>query len=310
MNIIKRKIFGKYIFLSKNDPGISQTLKKKIFFRKWHREPEFMDIINENINENETVCDLGANIGYATLLMNNKVGLNGKIIAIEPSESNYKLLKKTINENKINHKVKLLHKAVSNYNGTTTFYLTKESNLNSLHKNKHSIKRTNIECITLDTVMEKFGKFSFVKMDIEGGELEALEGASKIIEDTSIKIKFLIEIHPMYFDKQKFKKILKKMFLNKFVPKYLISAGVSNPDFLKEKKFKPKKIYATGDFKRGVFENIDENTFINACCEDHNQIVNITLVGKIKKILKNPLNFRNFKFKSNKIVRSIYLERI
>ena len=55
MKLIKKRIFNdKFILINDEDPGISQSLKKNIYFKKWHREPEFMDILNNNIFPNET----------------------------------------------------------------------------------------------------------------------------------------------------------------------------------------------------------------------------------------------------------------
>ena len=146
-------------------------------------------------------------------------------------------------------------------------------------------------------------------MDIEGGELEALQGMRNLIADHSKKIKILMEIHPMYYDHENFKKELQNLFKNKFTAKYLVSAGTAYPDFLILRGYKPSKVYSTGDFQRGVYENIDEETILESCCKDHSQIVKRRQVGMFKHFIKNPNHKIKRKFKTSKIVRALLFER-
>ena len=56
------KSFGDFsLYLDKNDPGISATLLKPKYFRKWHREPGFMDIIEAEVHRGDIIFEVGAN---------------------------------------------------------------------------------------------------------------------------------------------------------------------------------------------------------------------------------------------------------
>ena len=71
-----------------NDRGISRSL---ILFGK--REEDKKYILDEVLNENMNIFDIGANIGYYTLFFLKKIK-NGRILAIEPSIENLELCKK------------------------------------------------------------------------------------------------------------------------------------------------------------------------------------------------------------------------
>mgnify|MGYP000026434647 CR=1 FL=1 len=52
------KSFGDFsLYLDKNDPGISAVLLKPKYFRKWHREPVFMDIMEAEVHRGDVVFE-------------------------------------------------------------------------------------------------------------------------------------------------------------------------------------------------------------------------------------------------------------
>ena len=309
MKLVKRNIAGFSLFVDKDDPGISATLKRTKGFKKWHREPEFMDIIESSISKNDKVCDLGANIGYVTLIMARLVGEKGQIVAIEPSPHNFKILKEMVRYNDLEENVELMHYAISNFKKEIEFHLSSASNLHSIKKTRNTIESIKINAISLDEIYRDRVPPTFIKMDIEGGELEALQGMRNITSNKQNNMRILMEIHPMYYDHNKFKEELEFLFNHGFKVKYMTSAGTAEPDFLKKNGYKPNKVYTTGDFSRGVYEDIDNETAIQACCQNHSQLVKRRMIGIIKRFIKNPFNNIERNFISEKIVRAICLER-
>ena len=71
------------------------------------------DVVTKEIQPGDTVLDLGANIGYFTLLFAKLVGNNGIVFAFEPEPQNIALLTKNIKINNYKN-VTLVPKAVSN----------------------------------------------------------------------------------------------------------------------------------------------------------------------------------------------------
>ena len=90
--VIYTKVHGLRFGTYKNDIGISKVLRRPLLLRKWHREPDFMDLLVNSVGRGDVVFDLGGNIGYATTLLSKLVGGSGTVFAVEPSLSNFKLV--------------------------------------------------------------------------------------------------------------------------------------------------------------------------------------------------------------------------
>jgi FkbM family methyltransferase len=307
-NNLVLKSLGKFsLFLDKNDPGISKTLIRSKFLKKWHREPEFMDIIENEVKEGDVAFDLGANIGYVTMFLAQFVGSTGKVYAVEPSPHNFKILNKSIDFNNLSNKVLTSQLAISSFTGKQDFNIAAETNLHSFAYTKHTKSTISVKTSTIDDFFVGKPFPNFIKMDIEGGEVEALAGMNKILKHNNTPLKILIEVHPMYYNGDAFKKQLQRLFNCGFKTKYLVTAGTGIPQYFKERGYKPKKIFKTGDFSRGVYEGVLNEHVIESCSLlfDDNY-VNINWFS----ILKNPKRFFKRKVNSPKIVRSIMIEKI
>lgn len=135
-------------------------------------EPFETQILKKEIKEGNFVVDVGASIGYYTLLFAKWTGSKGKVFSFEPSHEKFSVLRKNVRVNNYKN-VFLVQKYVSNKS-------TKNSKINS---------------ISLD---DFFGQYDYpinlIKMDIEGGEGLAMEGM-KILLEKNKAIKILTEFH-------------------------------------------------------------------------------------------------------------------
>ncbi len=158
-------------------------------------EPNEVALIKEHVKKGDTVIDIGANIGYYTLLFAQLVGESGQVIAFEPDPENFALLHKNIILNQYNN-VKLLQKAVSNQNKQTYLYLCDDNK--GMHRLYDSVccrGRVEVETICLDDYLPKIvKKVDFIKIDIEGAEYDALRGMEKILYQQRPKL--LTEFSP------------------------------------------------------------------------------------------------------------------
>ena len=140
--------------------------------------------------------DIGANIGDYSRMLSSKFH---KVYAFEPHSYNVEIIKKNTFPNIIIEQM-----AISNVSGTCKLY-TQPDNLITGHSiSKHIITHPNwqlkeerfieVPCITIDDFCEQ-NKItpSFIKMDIEGGEDFAWEGAIKTLRENNIVI--ALEIH-------------------------------------------------------------------------------------------------------------------
>ena len=133
MSIVKKEINRMMMHLNLSDGGISAPL-----YSNGIREAAFMAIMDDTVTEGMTCIDLGANIGYATLLMLKNVGKNGFVYAKEPDPNNLDLLESNINENNFQDKCELIKCAMSNYDGELSFWQSSRPNCSSVLKKKTS----------------------------------------------------------------------------------------------------------------------------------------------------------------------------
>jgi FkbM family methyltransferase len=127
--------------------------------------------------------DVGAHLGAYTLAFSK---ISKLVVAVEPNPINYFLLKKNLTINKVKNCIPV-RCALSNYDGTAYLYLSKFSDLHSLHKDRLDVAKgiIPIQTRTLDTLALrelKLNKIDLVKIDAEGAEVEILEGMKETME--------------------------------------------------------------------------------------------------------------------------------
>jgi len=153
-------------------------------------------IIKNNVKDGDNVIDLGANIGYFTLILAKLVGPTGKVFAFEPDPRNLALLKKNVEYNNYKNVI-IVPKAVSNVNDKCTLYTGQKTfGQNKIYKPKNTKTQKFIpidsETVRLDDFFKTNGlldKISFIKMDVEGAEFLALSGMKEILKlNKNIKI--------------------------------------------------------------------------------------------------------------------------
>lgn len=145
------------------------------------------NFILQNIKSEMTVVDVGSNIGIYTLLMSKLVGKDGKVFSFEPDNRNTKLLNKSIILNNFKN-INLFNCLLSNVNSDNNkFYLDKDYfGSNSIIKNQlpsKLYKAINVKSLTLDSVfLNNQKKLDFIKVNVDGSELDFIEGAKETIK--------------------------------------------------------------------------------------------------------------------------------
>jgi FkbM family methyltransferase len=173
--------YGMKMYFDKNDQIISKTLAQEY---TW--EENEINFLRKKISPKMRLIDIGANIGYHTLLFAKWVGPQGKVYSFEPDYSNFKLLIKNITANKINN-VSCFQKAVSDKDGITSLFLSKDNmgdhRINDffVFENDDKRERKEIQSIRLDSIISKSENIDFIKMDIQGSEIQAIHGMNEIL---------------------------------------------------------------------------------------------------------------------------------
>ena len=176
------------------------------------KEREFMTQLNLNYNNNNAiVMDIGANIGIYTILLSH-IYPKAKIISIEASPSIFEILKSNCKLNNLlfpGSNVLLINKAISDKDDITTEFYEKHSmstmlkefltNLSStILTNQDELNKRVVRTITIDNLVETIGvnEISLLKIDVEGAEVLALNGAIKTLTHKKIK-NIVIEYHSL-----------------------------------------------------------------------------------------------------------------
>jgi len=135
-----------------------------------------------NLKEGDVFVDVGANIGRYTISVAKIVGNKGLVIAVEPYPENYKTLVKNVRLNDLKNVVAVNIAAWSRKRELKLF-------IGNTHGH-HSVKKNfglgsiSVQGEALDDVLNKLGveKVDFIKIDVEGAELEVLKGLTKTLE--------------------------------------------------------------------------------------------------------------------------------
>lgn len=127
------------------------------------------------IEEGDIVLDVGSAIGCVTLLASKKASV---VIAIEPNPQYFRSLEKRVLESNINNVI-FINKATWNEQGF------KEFNIRGYGSSIVNMS-TLVETDTMDNIISGLGitHVDFMKMDIEGAEIESLLGATNTLDNT------------------------------------------------------------------------------------------------------------------------------
>ena len=185
-------IFGFKMILDKKDESGHSIINLKE-----------LDLFKKHIKLGDVVVDVGANIGFYTLLFASLVGPTGKVIAFEPVKENFELLSKNIDLNKLNN-VELHQNAVGSYNSKVKMKLSESIGRHQISENGDY----EVECVRLDDCI-KFA--DFVKIDVEGYETNVLIGMKNLLsQKLTIISEFYLKLLKQHGDPGEFFKIIQQ----------------------------------------------------------------------------------------------------
>lgn len=143
------------------------------------------------IKENDLCFDVGANLGNRVAPL---LAIGAKVVAIEPQEYCYKYL-----QYKFGKKIHLINKGLGESESLQDFHISKYNVLSSFSTDWiNSVKDgrfkgvdwtevIKVEMTTLDNLIAEFGLPDFIKIDVEGYELNVLKGLSKPVKMISFE---------------------------------------------------------------------------------------------------------------------------
>jgi len=267
MKFVERQVTKFKMKVHPSEGGIHKHLRDK---PHKPREPELLYVLRNEVKPGMTVMDLGANIGYISLLLADLIGENGLLYAIEPDPHNIELLKDNIKTNKFDDRTEVYHLALSNKRGHINFFIGKSSNLGGLVKTKNTHQSPiTVNTTTIDSFLSDKKYPDLIKMDIEGSEVEVLDGINELLNDKEFKPKIIMELHPtLYSNTRSLFTQMMKLLDSGFKTKYVISAGVVQPDKFKMFGYEPINHFSS---LRGLYDCFTDDHMLEVCCFPHTQ---------------------------------------
>jgi FkbM family methyltransferase len=162
-------------------------------------EPELQAAVRDWVQPGWTAYDLGANIGFVSLLLGRAVGPQGYVLAVEALPGNVNRLTRNVELNELGGIVEVLPAAVTNQDGPVTFLVGPSGGMGkadgSAGRELDYEERITVPGISLDAQVYASGRAApqVIKIDIEGGEVLALPGMQRVLREARPIL--FIELH-------------------------------------------------------------------------------------------------------------------
>lgn len=187
--IILRRLRNTPIDVMGNKMFLDPTDNIRLLARGIH-EPFETELFRQTVKEGDVVLDIGAHIGYYTLIASKIVGSSGKVYAFEPDPTFYSILERNIKLNGCKNVI-AINKAVNKESGEIKlFQPVKYANTTIVDKGNEK-KYIKVQAVSIDDCVDDV--VDVVKMDIEGAEYIALKGMVETFRKNT-RMKVFIEV--------------------------------------------------------------------------------------------------------------------
>jgi FkbM family methyltransferase len=247
--------------------GISRTL----YINKI-REIDQTALIVEFVKPGMRCLDLGANIGYYTLLFAKLVGSDGKVFAVEPDSRNIPILKNNIALNNWHTRVKVMELAVSAKDSHSNFIHDKFSNLSRLDFSQQESLANKVKVLSLDSLGQIIGKVDVIRMDIEGAEVRVLsKGNQDYLSKLDKGTRIFVEIHPQIYEQNRndleftfanTTEVLAEAGFNNYS---VVSSGTHYSNQFEKLNYVPSRSFKENSWHRFQFDNVGLHDLIQLC---------------------------------------------
>ncbi len=169
--------------------GRSSLFQRLIMHNSY--EPELVNIVKLLIDKQRDVIDVGANIGFYTVMFNNLIDADRRVLAIEPTSKALQRLRKNLLLNQVGGKVLIFEGGVSDTQGLleikTVVGKEEYSTLGAMnHPSIFTQKFVTepVQVSTLDILVDKYSLDpGFIKIDVEGMEPLVIKGMKNVLQN-------------------------------------------------------------------------------------------------------------------------------
>jgi FkbM family methyltransferase len=273
----EKRIYDYRMLLDLEDRGISRTL---LLFGE--RELEHKIMLERFLKPGMNVLDIGANIGYYALMELRLIGPSGRLVAVEPSPSNVELLRRNLALNNYSD-IEVHQVAISDQSGVKPFFLSEMSNLNTFHDNGTGLlhlsgKTVDVRTATVPEIMG--GRpVDLIRMDVEGHEVEVINGLLPAIERGETSPTIIFETHlSRYGEGHDIESPLRRLFALGYRVKFAGSSSERGTRLIEARGYKKGDSIRSDGVIRAIFENITNQDAIDLICREGG--IRTVLVGR------------------------------
>jgi FkbM family methyltransferase len=165
------------------------------YFGIW--EPDLTGWISRRIRSGDTFVDVGANVGYYTLLASTLVGESGSVVAIEPSPRLFEALRDSVARNRLRN-VRSVNLAVLDRSTAVSLFRGTEhhSGLTTTREERGLDFECQVEAAPLPAILspEETRRARLVKVDVEGAEWSVVSGMEPMLASGRDDLEVIVEI--------------------------------------------------------------------------------------------------------------------
>lgn len=167
-----------------------------VALREGSKESFMTSLFADAVRPGMTVLDIGAYIGWYMLVAARKTGTSGRVYAFETDPRNYGFVLRNIEANHVSRQVVPVPRAVAGETGIMNLFMhDSDSSKTSLFEESPRACLTSVDAISLDEYFPADSTVNVIKMDIEGGEIRALEGMTALL-GRSASVTMFVECNP------------------------------------------------------------------------------------------------------------------
>lgn len=182
------RTLGHHKFFNDSMTTTDQSMKEILADQSLHGtyEPHTTKLIESLVKEGMVCLDVGASIGYFTLLLARQVGSTGVVYAVEPTKNQFPYLVRNIEAN--------------GYTNVQAWNIAASDSFEKAKLNTNAAQVDLVDAVPLDSCFKEEQKLDFIKIDVDGSEPRVLRGLEETIQ-RSPKLKMVIEFYPKYIER-------------------------------------------------------------------------------------------------------------
>ena len=160
-------------------------------------EPALFAYLRRTIHPGDVVLDVGGFLGVYAILSARWAGPSGRVVTFEPTAWTARMAREHFRMNPEGRSVTLIEAAVSDRGGQARFATFDQPYRNQIVRDQPTGSYHTVPTVTIDDVCGEMGlRPTLIRMDVQGAELAALEGARRTIRDGRGRLRLVVEMHP------------------------------------------------------------------------------------------------------------------